>query len=115
VTFIGANDLRPREHVRPALVLHARSKLCVPTIRFSLGIGAKVHVPPHQSSSILQTTAVTGIGFWVAGGARAQESKSPNEKVAMASIGLGGKGSSDSGDAGTSATWLPSATWTKAP
>ena len=48
----------------------------------------------------LQTTAVTGIGFWVAGGVRAQESKSPNEKIAMASIGLGGKGSSDSDDAG---------------
>ena len=48
----------------------------------------------------LQTTAVTGIGFWVAGGVRAQESKSPNEKIAMASIGVGGKGSSDSADAG---------------
>ena len=48
----------------------------------------------------LQTTAASGIGFWVAGGVRAQESKSPNERVAMASVGIGGKGSSDSGDAG---------------
>ncbi len=48
----------------------------------------------------LQTTAVTGIGFWAAGGVRAQESKSPNEQIALASIGLGGKGSSDSADAG---------------
>ena len=48
----------------------------------------------------LQTTAVTGIGFWVAGGVQAQESKSPNERIAMASIGVGGKGSSDSSDAG---------------
>jgi len=48
----------------------------------------------------LQTTAVTGIGFWVAGGVRAQESKSPNERIAFASIGVGGKGSSDSHDAG---------------
>jgi predicted dehydrogenase len=48
----------------------------------------------------LQTTAVTSIGFWVAGGIRAQESKSPNERIAMASIGLGGKGSGDSDDAG---------------
>lgn len=48
----------------------------------------------------LQTTALTGVGFWVAGGVRAQESNSPNEKIAMASIGLGGKGSSDSSDAG---------------
>jgi predicted dehydrogenase len=37
----------------------------------------------------------------VAGGARAQECKSPNGKVAFASIGLGGKGSSDSSDAGS--------------
>jgi predicted dehydrogenase len=48
----------------------------------------------------LQAAAATGVGFWVAGGLRAQESKSPNEKIAIASIGLGGKGSSDSGDAG---------------
>ncbi len=48
----------------------------------------------------LQTVRLPGIGFWVAGGARADESKSPNGKVAFASIGLGGKGSSDSSDAG---------------
>lgn len=49
----------------------------------------------------MQTTALTGLGFWVAGGVRAQENKSPNERIAMASIGLGGKGSSDSSDAGS--------------
>lgn len=48
----------------------------------------------------LKTTTATGIGFWVAGGIQAQESKSPNEKVAIACIGVGGKGSSDSDDAG---------------
>jgi len=48
----------------------------------------------------LQTTAATGIGYWVAGGVRAQESNSPNERIAMASVGIGGKGSSDSADAG---------------
>jgi predicted dehydrogenase len=55
----------------------------------------------HTASrrQFLQTTAVTGIGFWVAGGIQAQESKSPNEQVAIASIGVGGKGSSDSKDA----------------
>ncbi len=47
----------------------------------------------------LQTTAVAGIGFWVAGGVQAKESKSPNEKVAIAAIGVGGKGSSDTSDA----------------
>ena len=48
----------------------------------------------------LQTTAMTGVGFWVAGGLHAEESKSPNEKIRMAAVGIGGKGSSDSGDAG---------------
>jgi predicted dehydrogenase len=51
--------------------------------------------------SFLQTGAVAGIGFWVAGGVQAQESKSPNEKVRMASVGCGGKGESDSSDAGS--------------
>ncbi len=50
----------------------------------------------------LQTSAAIGAGYWVAGGAMAQESNSPNEKIAMASVGIGGKGSSDSADAGRS-------------
>ena len=50
----------------------------------------------------LQTTAATGVGFWVAGGLQAAESKSPNERIAMASVGIGGKGSGDSADAGGS-------------
>ncbi len=48
----------------------------------------------------LGTTAATGIGFWVAGGLSAAESSSPNEKIAMAAIGVEGKGQSDSNDAG---------------
>ena len=56
------------------------------------------HKPTRRQ--FIQTTAATGIGYWVAGGVSAQESTSPNEKIAMASIGIGGKGSSDSNDAG---------------
>ncbi len=48
----------------------------------------------------LQATAVTGAGYWVASGLWAGEEKSPNERIAMASVGIGGKGSSDSADAG---------------
>jgi len=48
----------------------------------------------------LQTTAATGVGFWVAGGLQAQESKAANEQVQFACVGVGGKGSSDSADAG---------------
>jgi len=44
----------------------------------------------------LQETTAAGLGFWVAGGvALGRESKSPNEKVNIACIGVGGKGSSD--------------------
>ncbi len=48
----------------------------------------------------LQASAATGIGVWAAGGVKAEESKSPNERIAFACIGVGGKGSSDSRDAG---------------
>ena len=54
---------------------------------------------PSNRRQFLQTTAATGIGFWVAAGAKAQESKSPNERIAFASIGVGGKGYSDSDNA----------------
>ena len=47
----------------------------------------------------LQTTAAAGFGFWGAGGVQAKASNSPNERIAMASIGVGGKGGSDSQDA----------------
>ena len=48
----------------------------------------------------LQTTAATGVGFWVAAGLHAEESKSPNEKIRFACVGIDGKGASDSEDAG---------------
>ena len=48
----------------------------------------------------LKVTAGASFGYWVAGGVRAEESRSPNERIAMASIGVGGKGRSDSTDAG---------------
>jgi predicted dehydrogenase len=44
----------------------------------------------------MQTTAITGIGFWLAAHSRAEESKSPNERVAIACVGLGSQGNSDS-------------------
>ncbi len=48
----------------------------------------------------LQATAVAGIGYWVAGGVRAEESKSPNEKIRFAAVGVGGMGHNDSANAG---------------
>lgn len=43
----------------------------------------------------IQQTGLTGLGFWVAGGLTPAFSKSANEKLNIAGIGVGGKGSSD--------------------
>jgi predicted dehydrogenase len=45
--------------------------------------------------AFLKATALTGAGFWVTGNCVAAQSKSANEKLQIASIGVGGKGSSD--------------------
>jgi predicted dehydrogenase len=45
--------------------------------------------------SFLQTSAAAGLGYWVAGGVQAQESKSPNEKIQIGCVGVDGKGKSD--------------------
>jgi predicted dehydrogenase len=43
----------------------------------------------------LKQSALAGIGFWAAGGIALAASKSPNEQISFACIGVGGKGSSD--------------------
>jgi predicted dehydrogenase len=48
----------------------------------------------------LKQSTLAGFGFWVAGGVTLADSKSPNEKVNIACIGIGGKGDSDSSQAG---------------
>ncbi|HEX7380364.1 MAG TPA: Gfo/Idh/MocA family oxidoreductase [Pirellulales bacterium] len=57
---------------------------------------------PSKSNrrKFMQTTAASGVGFWVAAGLRAEESKSPNERIRIACVGIDGKGASDSEDAG---------------
>ncbi len=47
----------------------------------------------------LQTTAAAGVGFWVAGGTRKAISRSAINTPNVASIGVGGKGGSDSNNA----------------
>ena len=54
---------------------------------------------PNRREFLL-TTAAAAMGYWVAGGVQAKESRSPNERIAFASIGIDGKGASDSEDAG---------------
>jgi predicted dehydrogenase len=48
----------------------------------------------------IQQTGLAGLGFWVAGGLSRTFSRSPNEKLNIAGIGVGGKGSSDIDQAG---------------
>jgi predicted dehydrogenase len=43
----------------------------------------------------IQQSAAAGLGFWVAGGLASAESKSANDKLSFACVGVGGKGSSD--------------------
>ncbi len=56
---------------------------------------------PHKTTRrrFLQTTAATGIGLWAAGGVQAQQSKSPNEQIQFAAVGVDGKGGSDARNA----------------
>ncbi|MCA9248083.1 MAG: Gfo/Idh/MocA family oxidoreductase, partial [Planctomycetales bacterium] len=53
----------------------------------------------NDRRDFLKTSAAIGAGYWVAGSAQAKESKSANEQIQFACIGVGGKGSSDSNDA----------------
>lgn len=48
----------------------------------------------------LKQTSLAGVGFWVAGGIALADTKSANEKINIACIGVGGKGSSDTDQAG---------------
>jgi predicted dehydrogenase len=48
----------------------------------------------------LKNTTLTGVGIWVGG--RALAAESPNERIRFASIGVGGKGDSDTADAARS-------------
>ena len=48
------------------------------------------------------TAAVAGAGYWLAGSAQAANEKSPSERLRFACVGVGGKGASDTADAGIS-------------
>ena len=48
----------------------------------------------------VKSTAALGAGCWVLGGTSAKASLSANEEIRFACIGVGGKGRSDSNDAG---------------
>ena len=56
-------------------------------------------LPSPNRRSFLKQAGVTAAGFWVAGGLTAQARESANDRIGMASIGIGGKGGSDSQDA----------------
>jgi predicted dehydrogenase len=55
---------------------------------------------PHRRQFL--KAAAGGIGIWVAAGTSPAHSQPPSQRVRFASIGIGGKGASDSNDAGNS-------------
>ncbi len=48
----------------------------------------------------IQTTAAAGVGFWAGGGVSPRPSRAAIDEISFACIGVGGKGSSDSSEAG---------------
>lgn len=50
--------------------------------------------------SFLKSSAAVGMGYWVIPGVSVTRADSPNEKINFACIGVGGKGDSDTNDAG---------------
>lgn len=56
-------------------------------------------MPRHTRRRFLQQSASLGVAFWVGNSAAPAWSNSPNEKVNIACIGVGGKGSSDTDQA----------------
>src|SRR6267142_2318336 len=54
---------------------------------------------PTTRRAFLQSTALAGAGFWVAGAPADEKSNSANGQIRFACIGVGGKGRSDSADA----------------
>src|SRR5687767_1606502 len=56
----------------------------------------------HNRRDFLRTSALAGAGFWIAGSTQPAFSRLANEQINFASIGVGGKGQSDSADAGKS-------------
>src|SRR5258707_6540789 len=50
--------------------------------------------------AFLKETSAIGLGLWAGGGMLPRVSQAANEKVRFACIGVGGKGDSDSADAG---------------
>ncbi len=50
--------------------------------------------------TFLQTSAAIGAGYWVAGGVAPKISLAANEEIRFCCVGVGGKGQSDSSDAG---------------
>lgn len=54
----------------------------------------------NRRNFVQHTAAIAGTGFWLSSQTDVALSASPNERVNIASIGVGGKGSSDCDDAG---------------
>jgi predicted dehydrogenase len=59
-------------------------------------------LPAASRRGFIAASSALAAGYWIAPEVRAQESTSANEQIRFACIGVGGKGQSDSADAGRS-------------
>ena len=59
----------------------------------------KKQTPRAERRQFLKGAAALGAGYWVAGGVSRAQENGANDRIRFACIGIGGKGSSDSGDA----------------
>src|SRR5262245_58272070 len=71
-----------------------------PTIVLSTARGRNFMTRRTTRRQFIQHSSLAGLGFWVAGGLTPAFSRSPNGKLQIAGIGIGGKGSSDIDQAG---------------
>src|SRR5436190_21690445 len=53
----------------------------------------------HDRRRFLQTSALAGVGFWVAGRSQAQPDKTAGGKIRFASVGVGGMGQTNTNHA----------------
>ena len=65
----------------------------------NLAEGAFCMANRSNRRDFMKTTAAAGAGFWAAGGVSPKPSRAAIDEISFGCIGVGGKGSSDSGDA----------------
>src|SRR4029077_508533 len=82
------------------LIAFPKKTTSIAFIEAILSPGGAAEMDQSNRRDFLKQAGLTGVGFWVAGGLAQADNKSPNEKLNIACVGVGGKGSSDTDHAG---------------